>query len=149
MLIAIRDVYILYVTGNVWNQAFYRMPRHSIECLTDQAFYRIPRYSIECLTHQEFYRIPRHSIECLIFRHSIECLGNTRIFPTYKCMLYKIMSTDRHVTLLFSARLPCVQLFMFIQSNVHSVKFSGQVFNLTLLGQIVSGFHSESTEYLS
>ena len=61
------------------------------------------------------------------------------------------MSTDRHVTLLFSARLPCVQLFMnmFIQSNVHSVKFSGQVFNLTLLGQIVSGFHSESTEYLS
>ena len=27
------SVFTIYVTGNVWNQAFYRLPRHSIECL--------------------------------------------------------------------------------------------------------------------
>ena len=48
----------VYVTGNVWNQAFYRMPRQSIECPAGQAFYRIPRYSIECQADQSFYRMP-------------------------------------------------------------------------------------------
>ena len=54
-------VHLIYVTGNVWNQAFYRMPRQSIEYPFDQAFYRIPRQSIECQASQGFYRIPRHS----------------------------------------------------------------------------------------
>ena len=35
------DAYDIYVTGNVWNQAFYRMPRQSIECPAGQAFYRM------------------------------------------------------------------------------------------------------------
>ena len=30
----------IYVTGNVWNQAFYRMSRQPIECPAGQAFYR-------------------------------------------------------------------------------------------------------------
>ena len=48
----------VYVTGNVWNQAFYRMPRQSIECPAGQSFYRIPRQSIECQADQSFYRMP-------------------------------------------------------------------------------------------
>ena len=55
----------VYVTGKVWNQSFYRMPRQSIECPAGQSFYRIPRQSIECQAGQGFYRIPRHSINCL------------------------------------------------------------------------------------
>ena len=55
----------VYVTGNVWNQTFYRMPRQSIECPAGQAFYRIPRQSIECQGGQGFCRFPRHSINCL------------------------------------------------------------------------------------
>ena len=47
-----------YVTGNVWNQSFYRMPRQSIEYPAGQAFYRIPRQSIECQADQSFYRMP-------------------------------------------------------------------------------------------
>ena len=52
------DAYDIYVTGNVWNQVFYRMPRQSIECPAGQAFCRIPRYSIECQADQSFYRMP-------------------------------------------------------------------------------------------
>ena len=55
----------IYVTGNVWNQAFYRMPRQSIECPASQAFYRMSSQSIECQAGQGFYRIPRYSIEYL------------------------------------------------------------------------------------
>ena len=48
----------IHVTGNVWNQAFYRMSRQSIECPAGQAIYRIPRQSIECQADQSFYRMP-------------------------------------------------------------------------------------------
>ena len=58
ILLAGLKEFALYVTGNVRNQAFYRMPRQSIECPAGQAFYRIPRQSIECQADQSFYRMP-------------------------------------------------------------------------------------------